>query len=126
MKRIILDTNILMAVGQFRVDIFSEIRRICDFSYKVYVVDKSIDELKRLAEGTSKNARAARLGLQLMKAKKVGVIRTKKDRHVDDLIVAIVRKGDIVATQDIDLKKRVKEKGALVITMRQKKRLILT
>ena len=36
-----------------------------------------------------------------------------------------IKKGDIVATQDINLKRRVKRKGAGIITMRQKKFLVL-
>ncbi|MBW2991754.1 hypothetical protein KY345_00870 [Candidatus Woesearchaeota archaeon] len=31
MRKIILDTNFLLIPGQFKIDIFSEIRRICDF-----------------------------------------------------------------------------------------------
>ena len=116
----------LLVPAQFKIDIFSEIRRICDFSYRLYMIDKSVDELKKLAKGAGKNARAAKLGLVLMKAKKVGVIKTKGKGHVDDLIVAAVKKGDIVATQDMVLKRRVKRKGAGIITMRQKKRLIIT
>jgi hypothetical protein len=125
MRRIILDTNFLLVPGQFKVDIFSEIRRICDFAYKLYIVDRSIDELNKLADGKSKDARAAKLGLSLMRAKHVSVIKTAGEGHVDDLIVAAVKKGDIAATQDINLKKRVKRKGARIITMRQKKFLIL-
>jgi rRNA-processing protein FCF1 len=111
--------------SQFKVDIFSETRRICDFSYKLYIIDKGIDELKNLADGKSKDARAAKLGLSLMKAKHVSIIKTSGEGHVDDLIVSAVKKGDVVATQDINLKRRVKRKGARIITMRQKKFLIL-
>ncbi|MBW2992972.1 nucleotide-binding protein [Candidatus Woesearchaeota archaeon] len=125
MRRIILDTNILMIPGQFKIDVFSEIRRVCDFSYHVYIVDKSVDELKKLASGKSRHAKAAKLGLSLMRAKGVGVIQTNEQGHTDDLIVSIVQKGDIVATQDMHLKRRVRGKGADIITMRQKKRLVL-
>jgi len=125
MRQIILDTNFLLIPSQFSVDIFSEIRRICNFSYRIYVVDKTIDELERLGMGKSRDARGAKLGLELMKAKKVGVIKTDRKGYVDDLIVSIVKRGDVVATQDIGLKRRVKKKGARIITMRQKKRLVL-
>ena len=45
-KTILLDTNFLMLSAQFNVDIFSEIERICNFNYKLYVLDKTVDELK--------------------------------------------------------------------------------
>ncbi len=125
MRRIILDTNFLLIPSQFSVDIFSEISRICNFSYKLYVVDKTIGEIERLGMGKSKDARSAKLGLELIKAKKVGVIKTDGEGYVDDLIVSIVKRGDVIATQDIGLKRRVKKKGARIITMRQKKKLVL-
>lgn len=125
MKHIIADTNFLLIPAQFKIDVFSEISRICDFTYKIYVVDKTIDEIEGIAAGKGKDAMAARLGLQLLKAKDVGIIKTKKDKNADDLIVDIAKKGDIVATQDIELKRRVKKKGAGIITMRQKRHLIL-
>ena len=42
--KIILDTNFLMIPSMFKVDIFSEIERICDFKYELCIVDKTLDE----------------------------------------------------------------------------------
>ena len=36
MKKIILDTNFLITAIKFKVDIFTEINRICDFNYKIF------------------------------------------------------------------------------------------
>ena len=36
MIKVILDTNFLMIPYKFRVDIFSELTRVCNFSYKLY------------------------------------------------------------------------------------------
>lgn len=126
MNRIILDTNFTMIPAQFNIDIYSEIKRICDFRYNIYVLDKTIDELKKIIkEQRGKHKRAASLALQLLKAKKVSIIKTKQGL-VDDLIVDIAKKSDYIATQDLALKKRVRTKGAHVITMRQKKFLKIT
>ncbi len=123
MKKILLDTNVLLIPYQFNIDIFSEINRICQFKYKLYVLDKIIDELKSIQKDKRqklKNKNAAKLALQLIKAKKINIIKTKKDKPVDDLIAAL--KGYIIATQDINLKKRLKTK---IITLRAKKKLII-
>lgn len=123
MRKILLDTNFLLIPAQFNIDIFSEINRICQFKYKLYVLDKIIDELKSIQKDKRqklKNKKAAKLALQLIEAKKVNIIKTKQDKPVDDLIAAL--KGYIIATQDINLKKRLKAK---IITLRAKKKLII-
>ena len=59
MNRIILDTNFLMIPGQFHVDIFSELGRICNFNYKLYIFEESINELRNIinnAKGKDKKA----------------------------------------------------------------------
>ncbi|NQV08509.1 hypothetical protein HQ529_01505 [Candidatus Woesearchaeota archaeon] len=123
MKKIILDTSLLMAVGQFKVDIFSEIKRICDFQYKLVILDRQFDELDRLL-GNGKDGAAAKLALILIKAKGVEVIKAEQG-HVDDLILNAAEKDDVVATVDKNLKKRAVSQGKKVIFLRQKKYLKL-
>ena len=127
MKKIVLDTNFLLIPSQFNVDIFAEIHRIMFEKYEFFVLDKSIDELKKIIEDKNqklKNKRAAKLGLQLLKAKKVKILKTKEDLPVDDLIVNL--KGYVIATQDIGLKRRLKAKKVKIITLRGKKTLIFS
>jgi len=124
MNRIIIDTNFLLIPAQFKVDIFSEIERICIFKYKIYVLDKTIDELNKIIkEQKGKHKRSASLALQLLKAKKIPQIKTPEGL-VDDLIVKIAKKSDYIATQDLGLKRRLKNK-ANIIAMRQKKFLVI-
>lgn len=126
-KKILLDTNFLLIPSQFNIDIFSEIDRIMLANYKLYVLDKSIDELKKIITDKKqklKNKKAAKLALQLIKTKKQNIIKTKQDKPVDDIIADL--KGYIIATQDINLKKRLKFKKTKIITLRAKKKLIIT
>jgi len=116
MKRVILDTNFLMAIGQFGIDVFSEFERICDFPYKVFVLDKTIDELNKVLTAGGKNKAAAKLALSLVKDK-VEVIKTG-DGYVDDILVQLANEETIIATQDKELKNRIKTR---VITIKQKK-----
>jgi rRNA-processing protein FCF1 len=123
MKKILLDTNFLLIPSQFKIDIFSEIDRIMLVKYKLYTLDKVIDELKSIQKNPKqkqKNKKAAKLALQLVKAKKINLIKTKTNKPVDDIIAGL--KGYIIATQDIGLKKRLKAK---IITLRAKKKLII-
>ena len=127
MQKILLDTNFLLIPAQFNVDIFSEINRIMLENYQLYILDKTIDELKKIIKDKKqkqKHKRAASLALQLIKAKDLKILRTKQDLPVDDLIVNL--KGYIVATQDMGLKRRLKSKKVKIIILRAKKKLVFT
>ncbi len=125
MKKIILDTNFLLIPIQFNVDIFSEIDKICLFKYKLYIVDKTIDELNTIIEiQKQKHKLAAKVALQLLKKKGVGVIKTPAG-HVDDLILDLLDENTILATQDALLRKRAVKKGIKLIFLRSKKYLVL-
>ena len=121
--KILLDTNFLLIPAQFNVDIFAEIDRTVHEKYEIYVLDKTVDELKKLSNDPKqslKNRRAARLGLQLLKAKKVKILKKKGD-SVDDVLAKI--KGYTIATQDAALKRRIKGKK---IVLRAKKKLVFS
>lgn len=125
MKKILLDTNFLMVPAQFGVDIFAEIRRICFFSYQLIVLDATVKELQKLALSKGRKGAHAKIALSLVKAKSVHVHPTSKAIHTDDLILESAGRDWIVATQDIKLKQRLRERGVSIITLRQKKYLIL-
>lgn len=118
MKKIILDTDFLIDCVKYKIDLFSEIRRILDVNYKVYIIDKTLEEL-----GDKGN-----FGLikALLERNNIDVLKTKKDKKVDDLILDLVDNNHIVATQDRELKRKLKEKGISVITIRQKSYLVLS
>ena len=123
--KILLDTNFLLIPAQFKVDIFSEFERIVPGRVELFILDKSIVELKGIVTGKNqkfKHKLAASLALQLVKAKKVRVLPTKEDLDVDSLLVK--SKGFVVATQDIGLKRRLKKAGIKIVALRSKKHLV--
>ena len=125
MKKIIIDTNFLMIPFQFRVDIFSEFNRICNFNYKLLIFEQSIGELKNIVEKQSGiDRKAAQFALKLIKLKNIGILKSKQ-KDVDELILDNADQNTIIATQDLHLKKELLEKGASVIILRQKKYLQL-
>lgn len=116
MKTILLDTNFLLAIYQFKLDIFQEIQNIADFSYEIQTIDRVIDELNTI---TGKDKKAANYALKIIKEKHLKILKTEKG-HTDDILVKLNNKA-IIATQDKELKKRLKN----YITIRQKKYLII-
>ena len=122
MKKIILDTDFLIHCAEAKVDYVEELRRICDFKYTAYIIDKTIDELKNIIEKKKgKHKLNAKLALLILKKKKIKQIKTKKDKIVDNLILEKANKSTIVATTDSLLKKKLKLKGIGIIVLRQKK-----
>jgi len=128
--KVVLDTNLLLAIYQFRIDIFQELNRIMDQKYTVCIIDKTVQELEKLINKSGlSDRRAAKFALSVIKKKDLKIIRTEdsaigKDESVDDLLVKL-EDDCIVATQDKNLKKRLKEAGIKVITIRQKKHLTM-
>ena len=81
--KILLDTNFLLIPGQFKVDIFSEIERICTFNFELCVLDVTIEELENIArKQVGRDKAAALLAMKLLKAKRVEVIDSGK--YVDE------------------------------------------
>lgn len=122
---IILDTNFLLIPGMFGVDIFSEIQRVYPFKSEFAVMRPTLDELTTLAQGRSRDGAAAKLALALIKAKNINTLPTAV-KHADDAIVAAAEKlkkqgACLAATQDAQLRARLKNAGISVIILRQKK-----
>ncbi len=127
--KIMLDTNFLLIPAQFRVDIFEEIKRICDFNYEVVVLDRTIDELNGIIQfQAGSDKAAARMALQLLEAKEVRIISTKTAtfKNVDKIFLELAAEERlIVATQDKLLKQELNKLGSKVIVLMQKKYLVL-
>ena len=125
MKKIALDTNFLMIPWQFKVDIFSEFDRICNFNYKLYIFEESISELRNIIhKAKGKDKKAAQIALKLIKLKNINIINSEK-KDVDSLILENTGEYDYVATQDMALKRELVKKGVSLIVLRSKKHLIL-
>lgn len=116
-RKIVLDTNFLMIPGLEGVDIFSEIERICDFPYRLYIIDKTVSELYNIIEKQKgKHKAAAKLALSLIKSKDLNIMTLKSARDVDNLLLSL-KDECIIATQDKELKKKI---GKNLIVLRSK------
>lgn len=109
MKTIVLDTDIILEAAKNRIDIKVELDRIIDYNYEICVLDKTLEELKgkkfeKLASGLIQGFR---------------VIKTSMDKPVDELLLEL--NDVVIATQDRELKEKLKNRNIAVITIRQKK-----
>jgi rRNA-processing protein FCF1 len=126
MVRIFIDTNFLMMPGRLKVDVFSAISAIVPEKPEFIVLEESVRELEQIAQAqrTKQLDRlAARLGVFLIKQQHLKTVRGSG--NCDQLLLDHARKGEYVATQDKGLKMRLRKKGVHILTLRQKKHVII-
>ena len=108
-----------MAIMEFKLKLFDELEITCDFNYDVYILEGTIKELKKIQEEQRmKYKRAAKLALGIIKVLKIKQLPS--EGHVDDSLVEHSKKGDLILTQDIGLKRRLSKP---YLTIRQKKKI---
>ena len=123
MEKIIIDTNALMGIAEFKLDLFTAIDLCCDFNYKLFVLSGTIEESKQIeVEQKGKFKRAAKLVLAILKAKEISLIPENDGLSVDDQLVTYSKKGYLVLTQDAQLKKRLHKP---YLTIRRKRYVVL-
>ena len=118
-KEVVIDTNFFMVPFQFNVDIITELENVLP-SYKLTTPSFVINELKGLKNNNKGKIRLnANLALKLANSSKVEIkdISLLENETVDD---ALLRVSEVLATNDIELKKRAKAKGITIVYLRQK------
>ena len=119
-KEVVIDTNFFMVPFQFNVDVITELENSLP-SYKLTTPSFVINELKGLKRNSKGKVRLnANLALKLANSSKVEIkdISLLENETVDD---ALLRVSEVLATNDIELKNRAKNKGITVVYLRQKK-----
>lgn len=119
-KEVVIDTNFFMVPFQFNVDIIDEFEKALP-SYKLTTPIFVINELKGLKRNNKGKIRLnADLALKLANSSNIEIkdISLENNETVDD---ALLRVSEVLATNDIELKKRARKKGITVAYLRQKK-----
>lgn len=119
-KEVVIDTNFFMVPFQFNVDIIDELEKVLP-SYKLTTPIFVINELKGLKRNNKGKIRLnADLALKLANSSNIEItdISLENNETVDD---ALLRVSEVLATNDIELKKRARKKGITVAYLRQKK-----
>ena len=123
-KEVVIDTNFFMVPFQFNVDVITELENTLP-SYKLTTPSFVINELKGLKRNNKGKIRLnANLALKLANSSKVEIkdISLLENETVDD---ALLRVSEVLATNDIDLKNRAKNKGITIVYLRQKKYIVV-
>lgn len=110
-RKILLDTNFLVAPFQLNVSIFEELDRMYPFN-EVYALEDSIQEARSIEGG-----KYGELVDKLIEVQDIKVLETEGEGTVDDLLVNISSEF-VVATNDKELKKRLIDDGKEVVFIR--------
>jgi len=126
MKKIVLDTNFLMAQFEDKVDLASELRRITNEPISLVVSSGTINELKTLAGRVGKRSTGARFVLQHFDRLRAafGVEIIPNTGAVDGWIIKYAQENNVcVATNDVPLRKRLLAMDVSVIAVKGRSKL---
>ena len=116
-QTVILDTNGLLMLFQFRLNLESELDRILGV-YEIIIPSVVISELDNL-RGSVPEAKAALKLARKYNVYEVGSVYGKSD--TDDVILELAQTlNAIVVTNDKELRKKLKQKGLTSIFLRAK------
>lgn len=130
MKRtiVILDSNFLFVPIQFKVEIPDGIEALLNRRARLLLPRPVYDEIEKVAtHGTAEEQKQAKLALELGELWcEIFDVETETGESVDDLIVRLANKlRCLVATNDRDLRKRLRQKDIPVIFLRERSHLAI-
>jgi len=120
--KIVLDTNFLIDLVRFKVDL-TEIESFVHEPYALATSGKVVAELKSLSKGNSKTSAYAKLALKLIDELHIQVIKSKQ-ASADKEIIELAKES-ITATNDKELRKKLKSFGKKTIYLKSKKHLAI-
>jgi len=110
---ILLDTNMLISIFKFRIDLESELERIFG-TFKIRVPPIVKKELLRM------NSSEAKAALDYIKDKEIDL--KSEGKSADEVMLSMAKKYDFyVATNDRELRKKAKENNIKTIFLRKKR-----
>ena len=123
--KVILDSNALFVPLQFKIDVFSDLKRLLNRSFELILLSSVKRELEVLArKGSPKMRKNASYALKLAEKCRYVEVDFPASALTDDIIVEVAEKWKAaVFTNDRQLKQRLRDISVPVIYLRQKSRL---
>ncbi len=122
---IVLDTNMLMTVAR-GINVFEQIEDIIDTKPDYIVLTPIIKELEKLAKSSKPSiSKPARLALEIARMYCKVVNIDIKNMPTDDLILYYAKENKCgVATNDRELRKKLRREGIPEIYLREEKMMV--
>lgn len=116
---IAVDTNMLLAIPQFKVDVLGMAEELLG-KQKMVMPEQVYAELSKFAEKNGKIGREAKIALNLAKKRGVKIVKVAAE-NADSALLKLAERGFIIATNDKALRKSAKGKPARVLYLRKTK-----
>ena len=124
--KVIVDSNFLLAPAQLQIDIFEGVSELLGRKIEFVIPSPVYDELKSLSKRGEKMRMEASLALKLAEKCKIIDVKLRENENVDDLIVRLAIEWNCpVATNDRELKRKLRKRGIPIIFVREMKRIQL-
>ena len=121
MVKLILDSNFFFIPFKFKIDIFRELDVLFGKSEPI-VLSTSIEELQQLtAKGSLKMRKQAQIAFEYTQKCRTAKVEKGSSESDDDVILRKAKEWNCpVATNDANLRKRLREDGVTVVYVRKK------
>ena len=116
--RIAFDTNMLLAIGQLKVDVFSMVEKKFGKATGLAIPKQVLQELERFKTGNERMKKNAGMALEEIERHKVEK-KLVEAGNADNALEEMAKQGFFVASNDAVLRKRIKGFGGKVIYLRQ-------
>lgn len=125
--KVILDSNFLFVPAQFKIDVFEELMKLLNQRFEPILLSSTYQELQKMAEkGSPSRRKKASLALKLAEKCRLVNIEQETGETNDDVILRIATQWKSpVATNDRELRRRLRAQDIPVIFLRGKSRLEL-
>ena len=128
MIKVIFDTNFLFVPIKFHVDVVSECENLLNQRVDPLLISPVFDELQKMATRRSvKLAKEASIASEYARRMRFVQVDSEPSEKTDDVILRIAEEWQcVVATNDSELKKRLRDIKVPVIYLRERSRLELS
>jgi len=125
--KIILDSNFLFIPTQFKIDVFEGLTNLLNQRLEPILLSATYQELQTMAEkGSPSRRKQALLALELTKKCRLVNVKKSVEETNDDVILRIATEWKSpVATNDRELRRKLRKRDIPVIFMRGKSHLEL-
>ncbi len=123
--KIIFDSNFLLIQPQFCINIYEELENKLNRKIERIIISPIYEELQKLSKRKKiKERKNALMTLQLIKKFDIVNVERLQNETVDDLIIRLAKKWNSpVATNDKELRRKLRNMSIAVIYLRQKSHL---
>ena len=122
-----MDANFFFIPAQFTVDIFEELADLLKQRFEPVLLSSTLAELQGLCDSSSlKTHRQALSALEFSKKCRFVEVERRPSETFDDVVLRVASEWNCsVATNDKEMRKRLRAAGVAVIFLRQRRRLAL-